>query len=418
MKKLLLTIVMSFLISTAGGATTFYVATNGSDSNTCTQAQSTSTPKRSISGSSGGISCLSAGSTLYIRAGNYAELIASYNTSIPSGTSWTNAVTIAGYPGETVVIMGNSSNAVDFSAGSGISYVIFRDFVLNLSSNALGAYLGSGVNHIRFHNIEVKSSYVGGDSTTSNSLGFQGGGTFIEVLNCNIHNLSNYGFYVFGQNWLIEGNRIHDNAGYGIQVYNSGHSDVSNNTVSNNVIYANGGGYRVLTGGLILASGSNNLAYNNIFYGHKDGGASVQIGYTNGGTNNRLYNNIVYGGQGPGINVDSSASGSQVKNNIVYNNNGGGITNSSASTTFANNLCGAAGTGCAYVGDPNFVDPAGRDFHLQSTSPAINKGVTLTEFSTDIDGNSRPQGIAWDIGAGEYLSGGNSAPPSNLRIIY
>ena len=43
------------------------------------------------------------------------------------------------------------------------------------------------------------------------------------------------------------------------------------------------------------------------------------------------------------------------------------------------------------------------DFHLQSSSPAINAGMTLTsDVTTDFDNISRPQGPAFDIGAYEW----------------
>ncbi len=45
-----------------------------------------------------GIGCLAAGDTLLVRAGTYAEEI----IIVPSGTSWSNKVRIAAYPGETV----------------------------------------------------------------------------------------------------------------------------------------------------------------------------------------------------------------------------------------------------------------------------------------------------------------------------
>ena len=62
----------------------YYVAKTGSDSNSCAQAQSQSTPKLTIQA---GIGCLSAGDTLFVRAGTYAELINTTKFTIPSGTA-------------------------------------------------------------------------------------------------------------------------------------------------------------------------------------------------------------------------------------------------------------------------------------------------------------------------------------------
>jgi chitodextrinase len=64
--------------------------------------------------------------------------------------------------------------------------------------------------------------------------------------------------------------------------------------------------------------------------------------------------------------------------------------------------------------DPKFVNASTNDFHLQSTSPAINAGATIASVTTDKDGVTRPQGSAYDIGAYEYVSGGggDTTPPS------
>jgi len=54
--------------------------------------------------------------------------------------------------------------------------------------------------------------------------------------------------------------------------------------------------------------------------------------------------------------------------------------------------------------DPLFVDPAAGDYHLKMTSPAIDAGLSLTDVTDDYEGNHRPQGNAFDIGAYEWLS--------------
>ncbi len=52
--------------------------------------------------------------------------------------------------------------------------------------------------------------------------------------------------------------------------------------------------------------------------------------------------------------------------------------------------------------DPLLVSTAAPDLHLQSASPAIDRGQTLTEAgSLDIDGQPRVQGTAIDLGADE-----------------
>jgi serralysin len=53
-------------------------------------------------------------------------------------------------------------------------------------------------------------------------------------------------------------------------------------------------------------------------------------------------------------------------------------------------------------GDPMFVDPANNDYHLKPNSPAIDKGIALSRFNYDREGNKRPIGANWDMGAFEY----------------
>ena len=67
------------------------------------------------------------------------------------------------------------------------------------------------------------------------------------------------------------------------------------------------------------------------------------------------------------------------------------------------------------------VDPRIDDsFQLLPDSPSIDKGTSLSGFSVDRDGNSRPAGVNWDIGASEFTgvpAGGTSpSEPTGLRI--
>jgi len=89
------------------------------------------------------------------------------------------------------------------------------------------------------------------------------------------------------------------------------------------------------------------------------------------------------------------------KNNIWYwtNHSSPGLTINSSSR---------------YV-DPKFVKWGAKDFRLQSTSPAVNFGVTVSATTFDLDGNPRIVDGVIDAGAYEYQ--GSSLPDTTAPVI-
>jgi hypothetical protein len=77
--------------------------------------------------------------------------------------------------------------------------------------------------------------------------------------------------------------------------------------------------------------------------------------------------------------------------------------------------------------DPLFVDPTNGDYHLQSTSPCRDTGINpvpdyiepgFVDF--DFDGEVRPYGPGWDIGADEWMpltTGKNVLPLTTSRFL-
>jgi parallel beta-helix repeat protein len=141
----------------------------------------------------------------------------------------------------------------------------------------------------------------------------------------------------------------------------------------------------------------NNIIRNNIlsncgWYGISNGS----------GTGNKIHNNVIYRNEAGGIHHGDS--GDTVRNNIIYlylNDGGGDFREFGGNNIISHNLIGV---------DPLFVNPSGGDFHLQSGSPAINAGVSLSEVPQDFEGTIRPQGSAYDIGADEYGAGSSPSP--------
>jgi len=72
--------------------------------------------------------------------------------------------------------------------------------------------------------------------------------------------------------------------------------------------------------------------------------------------------------------------------------------------------------------DPLFVDvmdpdPMQWDLHLSSSSPCIDKGTSAGAPDTDIDGNSRPQGPGYDMGAYEHVKESSSLAGPILLLL-
>ena len=215
---------------------------------------------------------------------------------------------------------------------------------------------------------------------------------------------ASYAFYIAGDNNLIENSDMYEVSMAGVHIYSSSGSP-DNNIVRNNRIHdiTRSGDTRMWG---IIVSGNNNILYNNLIYDisfpYAENNAGIFI-YT--GSGNKVYNNVIYNNTLHGIFIYSSSSNNEVRNNIVYGNKGTSFRDQGKNTIQSNNLLDI---------DPFFVNVAGKDFRVQSNSPAIDKGMAVS-VSTDIVGIARPQGSAYDIGAYEFVAG-STQPPTPVTI--
>jgi hypothetical protein len=375
-------LLIGVLVGRSSFAATFYVATTGDDSNSCTEAQNPSTPKRNIIGARGGLSCLGAGNAdiLDVRAGNYNDRI----TSVVSGTSFTNAATIRAHSGETVTLAGGIGL-------EGTSFVVFDGFNVRNQNIWVGSTRPEiAGDHIRFLNFDV--SGVNDDnlvmiSRFSHHVEFIGGSFHGAVYNpsgrCAGGTNACYAFYIAGQDNLVEHAVIYGNASYGIHAYSPFSEKPDRNIYRYNEFYDNGSSNDQTSAALLLGSGDSNQAYDNIVRDNYRNG----ITSSNGATNSTIYNNTVYNnnrsGRANGGIVWGTGSGTTIKNNIVYDNGGTDFADSDGvqTPTFANNHCTNAGTGCAQFGDPLFADLANRDLVLSVGSPAIGAGTPYIDVN-------------------------------------
>ena len=139
----------------------------------------------------------------------------------------------------------------------------------------------------------------------------------------------------------------------------------------------------------------------------------------------RFYNNLVYKsgtGTGPTLIINDPAA--CAVNGKYYNNVLIACTiETGSSGSIATNANTSAGLSLGGTGDfttteaaCKFVNAAAGDFHIQSGSSLIGRGLNLTAdlsmSSVDYGGNTRPATGAWDLGPYEYSTNAVQAPIS------
>jgi parallel beta-helix repeat protein len=221
-----------------------------------------------------------------------------------------------------------------------------------------------------------------------------------------------------GDNYnLFEGNEIKDVATIG-HAYKPGIELSTNyNTARRNIVYD---GYAVnsnnASGGIELSySPTSNKVYNNTFVHNGRSGITFYSGSGNTVSNNIFYDNCVggYTAYGREFLSDSTNPGSMNKNlfsnpastSVISRNWGSNVTVVYANTNYAE----FGGTGNNYDNTQtiDFIDYAGRELHLKSTSQLIGKGVSVTDTTWGTIGET-------DLGAFKYyaIEGGVPSVPN------
>jgi hypothetical protein len=422
----------------------YFVAATGSDFNPGTEAQPWRTVQKAAD-------TLVAGDTVYIRAGIYRERVMPQN----SGSAG-QYITYAAYPGETVTMDGSGITLPDDLAGlfhiSNKSYIVVSGLrVIDAGPNDNNAgILVLDSSHIVVENNATYNTYSSGigvwgsDHVTvdGNRVEEAGGGgwqecisvagtdtfevRYNEVLNCHKEGIDAKDGASNGQ---IYRNHVHHTQQVGIYV-DAYDKHTYNIAVYQNIVHDiqdnNGFAIGSEQGGLL----ENIWVYNNIAYNNRYVGLTLHDCCPGPSThpvqnitvvNNTFYHNgwTVWGG---GISVDNpDIQNAVIRNNIVSQNLYFQIAvNPSVpaqNVAIDHNLIdGYRGTegeiyGDNYVeGDPLFVDPSGANFHLQESSPAIDRGSAVDAPADDYDGHARPQdgdqdGVAgYDIGAYEVIA--------------
>lgn len=204
----------------------------------------------------------------------------------------------------------------------------------------------------------------------------------------------------------------------------------SNWTIHSNVLVGYYGAGGSGSGAISITSAPNTKIYNNTIFGinGSSGWASgINIshreGYSIPSSSCEIINNIMYSTNtnAPGVGVDNIdfASGLISDYNWFYLPNRatpfsyGGVPFKNFSQWQALGFDTNSFNGM----DPNFVDANGStydqiDLRLAENSGPRDKGESILTVDRDLNKTARPQGSAWDIGAYEYVQGGDTTPPA------
>ena len=164
-----------------------------------------------------------------------------------------------------------------------------------------------------------------------------------------------------------------------------------------------------MTMGLSDATLINNVIADNATLASTGSGLAIR------GASPQLVHNTIAGNggtQGYGVDVGSylSTDSAPVLTNTILTGHHWGVSVSygnaaSLEGTLWDNTYNWHGPGTIVTGthnlwgDPRFAEDG---FHLLNISPAIDQGVN-TDITTDLDGESRPQGTGPDLGADEFV---------------
>ncbi len=276
----------------------------------------------------------------------------------------------AGYAGSTTIYQGIGGGIV---ISNSTATLRSNQILSNTTTNSISGTLGSG----------------GGIDSISSTLIIQE--NTIANNNANAWKVSvGGGLYLYNSVFTLEGNRITGNTAFGNQ-------------------WGRGGGIR-------LAICPAFTITNNIIAKNSSGELGSGIGSFNS-TGKIIHNTIAENtqGDGTGIYLDHGPGSITLANNIIVSQTVGISVTAGSTVTINATLWGAGtwanthdwfGSGTIITGtinlwgNPSFVNPANLDYHIALNSAALDSGVNAG-LRRDIDGDYRPMGFGYDIGADE-----------------
>ncbi len=250
---------------------------------------------------------------------------------------------------------------------------------------------------VTFDSNEGTESILDGFSIINGNSDFGGGGILCDYSSPTITNCT-----------LTENNAV---TGGGIYC-NSSFSMLTNCTITGNNATSYGGGIRLQgsspeINNSIIAG--NNSSYGGGIYCHQSSPALTNCTIAQNTTNNN--------DSGGGLHA-TYMSHPTVINSILWGDKANGLSNeitfesiSSVDVTYSNIQGGWIGQGNRNS-VPLFKDAANEDYHLAAGSPCIDTGTSAGAPAYDMDGNTRPIGYGYDMGAYE-----SHAEPAAVLVI-
>jgi len=405
-----------FLIPASAQAATYYVSTSGSDSN----AGSSSAPFKTIQKAA---NIVNPGDTVIVRDGTYTDTNNDLNVVrlARGGTSSSSWITFKAENKWGAVLDGLGTAKFGWNLKAGSQYIRIEGFQIKNMTNAafvMQKELSNHQNNIYIYRNKIYDigRQIRGCSDPEVGIGHSGIGASYLVENLTVDSNE---IYDIGR--LSECKTKEDYAdpakegkcGCSLQQdYSLDHGiyvGSQHTKIINNVFYNCAAGWSIQVAGSVSPTTDWKII-NNTFYGKNPVkvGQIVLWGYTNDIT---IQNNISHSAQTSFIHALDAEKKKSIKinNNLVYGAEKV-INTSGAEYQLSDNITGK---------DPKLVDLASRNFRLQSTSPAIDKGLYTSDRVYDADGkliSGTP-----DIGAYEYGSSGSGdttppAPPTGLKV--
>jgi parallel beta-helix repeat protein len=421
---LVLLILTAWITPTAALGDTYYVDPTGSDS---TGNGSVLHPWGSIVYAA---TQVSAGDTVLINPGIY------------SGGVYVNT---GGTPAEPVTFQANGTGVVIEGSGGerDAFYIEDADYVL-VDGLTIRHATRAGLRISVSDHVTVRNCTLADNGTWGLFTDFS---DYTTVENCESYGAVNeHGIYISNSSDYptIRHNRLHHNRGCGLHMNGDismgGDGIISYGMVEGNIIYENGLGGG---SGINMDGVTHTLVRNNLLYANHAGGITLyQIDGGSGSHDNQVLNNtVVMASDGRwAINIPNTVdTNNQIFNNIAYTAHSwrGSISIASPtltgfvsdynvvmdrfSTDDGNTRISLAAWQAlghdahSIIATPAqlFVNPANANYHLASNSPAVDQGLLLLQVPADLEGNPRPGGAAYDIGAYELIQ-----PVSTSYFLY